>query len=107
MCHASTMPAVLVEESGKGGRQGCLWEAGHILFAAQPACLCVCVCITTGSDSGNVQEHAAISAALGLKTGDGGKMPDLMPEATILHELQMVEDRIAGMRFMALHVLCL
>lgn len=54
-----------------------------------------------------MQEHVAISAALGLKTAEGGKMPDLTPEATILHELQMVEDRISGMRFMIVHVLCL
>lgn len=43
-----------------------------------------------------MQEHAAITAALGLKAGEGGKLPDLAPEPNILQELQMVEDRIAG-----------
>ena len=44
-----------------------------------------------------MQEHAAITAALGLKAGEGAKLPDLAPEPNILQELQMVEDRIAGM----------
>ena len=54
-----------------------------------------------------MQEHAAISAALGLKTNEGAKVPDLTPEPTILQELQMVEDRIAGMSFMVMLVWCL
>ena len=47
-----------------------------------------------------LQEHAAITAALGLKPGEGGGVGALgrtfTPEPTILQELQMVEERIAG-----------
>lgn len=57
------------------------------------------------------QEHAAISAALGLKPGEAGVGPHLMgglgrtftPEPMILQELQLVEERIAGAAFIILH----
>ena len=43
------------------------------------------------------QEHAAIHAALGLKPGEGGGLGrTFTPEPTILQELQLVEERIAG-----------
>lgn len=43
------------------------------------------------------QEHAAIHAALGLKPGEGGELGrTFTPEPTILQELQLVEERIAG-----------
>ncbi len=46
------------------------------------------------------QEHAAIHAALGLKPGEGGGLGrTFTPEPTILQELQLVEQRIAGPLF--------
>ncbi|KAL0042870.1 hypothetical protein WJX79_002046 [Trebouxia sp. C0005] len=43
------------------------------------------------------REHAAIHAALGLKPGEGGELGrTFTPEPTILQELQLVEERIAG-----------
>lgn len=46
------------------------------------------------------QEHAAIHAALGLKPGEGGGLGrTFTPEPTILQELQLVEERIAGPLF--------
>ncbi|DBB11592.1 TPA: hypothetical protein ACH3X3_006983 [Trebouxia sp. C0006] len=43
------------------------------------------------------REHAAIHAALGLKPGEGGGLGrTFTPEPTILQELQLVEERIAG-----------
>ena len=42
------------------------------------------------------QEHATIYAALGLKPGEGGLGRTFTPEPTILQELQLVEERIAG-----------
>lgn len=47
-----------------------------------------------------LQEHAVISAALGLKPGAGGLGRTFTPETNILQELQLVEERIAG-RFWA------
>ncbi len=44
-----------------------------------------------------LQEHAAIHAALGLKPGEGGLGRTFTPEPTILQELQLVEERIAGL----------
>lgn len=41
-----------------------------------------------------MQEHAVISAALGLKPGGLGRT--FTPETNILQELQLVEERIAG-----------
>lgn len=50
-----------------------------------------------------LQEHAAISAALGLKpaggAGVGGLGRTFTPEVNILQELQLVEERIAGHYF--------
>lgn len=44
-----------------------------------------------------LQEHAVITAALGLKPGEGGGLGrTFTPEANILQELQLVEERIAG-----------
>ena len=45
-----------------------------------------------------LQEHAVISAALGLKPGEGvgGLGRTFTPEVSILQELQLVEERIAG-----------
>lgn len=45
-----------------------------------------------------LQEHAVISAALGLKPGEGvgGLGRTFTPEVNIIQELQLVEERIAG-----------
>ena len=46
------------------------------------------------------QEQAAIHAARGLKPGEGGGLGrTFTPEPTILQELQLVEERIAGLLF--------